>query len=82
MPVLWSRSRGSHAWLALGCAVLAYEVVAPSDQLLTASCARGLERHPLLTRAAIVITAAHLLRVIPSSLDPYNQAEAIIRRRN
>ncbi|WP_444980709.1 DUF7427 family protein [Nocardia xishanensis] len=77
-----SRIKGEYAWLILGVSVLVYEALAPADQLLTTACARGLTRHPVLTRAAIVITAAHLLRLIPPSLDPYSGAEKLLRKWN
>ncbi|MGX1809749.1 DUF7427 family protein [Nocardia sp. NPDC055321] len=40
-------------------------------RLLTDACARGMRTHPALTRAAILVTSAHLLGVLPSAVDPF-----------
>lgn len=63
--------RGGPAWAVLAVAVVAYEAAAPAEHLLTAACARSMERHPVLTRAAILVTAAHLLGVLNPRLDPF-----------
>ena len=62
----------SRAWIALGGGVLAYEVFAPTDELLSYGCDRYLEAHPWLTRAVIGMTALHLLNALPGYLDPYH----------
>lgn len=59
------------AWIALGVAVLAYEVVARDDELLSHQVDRWLEAHPVLTSAAVTVTAAHLLNVLPTKADPW-----------
>ncbi|MGW5519122.1 DUF7427 family protein [Nocardia africana] len=65
--------RGSHAWVALAAAITLYEIAAPIDELMTSACHRALAKHPLATRAAILITAAHLLALIPARIDPFTQ---------
>lgn len=66
-----TRIRSWHLWTALAGVVTALEIVAPEGELLSEGVDRGLERHPLLVRAAIVITAAHLLNLLPERVDPY-----------
>lgn len=63
--------RGGPAWAVLAAAVVAYEALAPAEHLLTSACARSMERHPILTRAAILVTAAHLLGALPPRVDPF-----------
>ncbi|AXK88604.1 hypothetical protein IU443_29715 [Nocardia farcinica] len=75
-----SRLRGGPTWLALLTVVTIYEIAAPADELLTAACARGITKHPVLTRAAIITTAAHLLGAIPRRLDPFTQVSNLLRR--
>ncbi|TDP29777.1 DUF7427 family protein [Nocardia ignorata] len=69
---MWrTRIRAGHLWLVLAGAVTALEVVAPEGELLSEGVDRGLEQHPLLVRTAIIITAAHLLNLLPEKIDPY-----------
>jgi hypothetical protein len=66
-----ARLRGGPAWLVLVAAVTAYEIATPADQLLTAACHRALAKHPVVTRAAIAITALHLAALLPRQVDPF-----------
>ncbi|MEV6219782.1 hypothetical protein [Nocardia sp. NPDC051833] len=66
-----SRITAGHLWLALAGVVTALEVIAPDGELLSEGVDRGMERHPLLVRAAIIMTAAHLLNWLPERLDPF-----------
>lgn len=59
------------AWFALGIGVLVYEMLAHDGELLSHQVDRWLESHPVLTTAAITITAAHLLNVLPRKADPW-----------
>lgn len=59
------------AWFALGIAVLVYEVMAGEGELLSHQVDRWLDAHPILTTAAVTLTAAHLLNVLPSKADPW-----------
>ena len=59
------------AWVALGVGVLAYELMAEDGELLSHQVDRWLEAHPVLTSAAVTITAAHLLNILPQRLDPW-----------
>lgn len=62
------------AWVALGVGVIVYEVVANDGELLSHQVDRWLEKHPVLTTSAIVLTALHLLNLLPDRLDPWSWA--------
>ncbi len=66
-----SKIRAGHLWLVLAGVVTALEVVAPEGELLSEGVDRGLQRHPLLVRAAIIVTAAHLMNLLPEKVDPF-----------
>jgi hypothetical protein len=73
---------GERAWLILGVAIFVYEVAAPPDQLLSEAVDRWLDRHPWPTRLVVIATAAHLLNLLPTRVDPfYHVASMPIRRR-
>jgi hypothetical protein len=61
------------AWAAIGLGVLAYEVAAPPNELLSEGADRALCDHPYLTRAAIGLTALHLANALPERLDPFHK---------
>lgn len=62
---------GSLGWLALGAGVVLWDATA--EESLTHAFGRGMEnaisRHAVL--AALGVTVAHLLDLIPHSLDPF-----------
>lgn len=73
---------GERAWLVLAVAVALYEIAAPKDQLLSEAVDRWLAKRPWMTRAVVVLTAAHLLNLIPQRVDPFHRlAEASFWRR-
>lgn len=63
-------------WLTIAASVIAFEVFAPPGELLS----EGMDRwraHPAgkyLATGGILVTAAHLLRQLPSEVDPFTQA--------
>lgn len=63
---------GSQAWLVIAGFVFAHDLTCPKGQLLSEAVDRGLEKHPVLTTAAIAVTAAHLLNRLPIQLDPFH----------
>lgn len=75
-----SRIKAWHLWFAVGVAVVVAEAVAPPGQLMSEGVDRALERHPLLTRAAIEIVARHLTNDLPPALDPFVAVERLVRR--
>lgn len=66
-----------HGWIAIGSAILGWEIFSPPGQLLTDGAHRALILHPILTRWAIITTALHLLGILPPALDPYHQVGKI-----
>ena len=73
------RLNAKRGWQMLGLGVLAYELLAPEGELLSEGVDRSLERHRVLTTAAIGVTALHLLNLIPINLDPFHHAHALVR---
>ena len=59
------------AWIALGTGVVIYEVFAEDGELLSHQVDRWLERNRILTAGVIVVTALHLLNLIPPRIDPF-----------
>jgi hypothetical protein len=59
------------AWLALAIGVGAYELMAREGELMSHSYDRWLLNHPVMTWGATLITAAHLLNMLPERCDPY-----------
>ncbi|MFD6400807.1 hypothetical protein [Nocardia sp. NPDC060249] len=74
------RLKAGPAWAILISAVTVYELCADTDELLTAACERTTRRHPVAVRAAVVVTAAHLLGVLPISIDPFHAAAVLAQR--
>lgn len=68
------------AWIALAAGVVAYEIGAPRGELLSEGVDRYLACRPWVTRAAVGITAAHLLNLIPRQVDPFHQVAALFGR--
>lgn len=66
------------AWCALAVAIVAWELTSPPDNTLTDGADRATLRHPILVRAAIITTAAHLLRILPRRVDPFTQTAQLI----
>lgn len=62
------------AWMALGVGIAVYEALAGDGELLSHQVDRWLESHPLLTYLVVTVTAAHLLNVLPSRVDPWHWA--------
>ena len=58
------------AWLSLLAAIIAYELAAPSDELLSQAVDRYRRRHPMIVIGAVGYVAGHLLRIWPPRIDP------------
>ncbi|QNJ57161.1 hypothetical protein L3Y21_gp108 [Gordonia phage Rabbitrun] len=69
--------RAVHAWGVLMGAVIVYEVLADEGELLSEGVDRALLSHKWLTVGAVLVTAAHLLNVLPTWCDPYAQLARI-----
>ncbi|BAD58785.1 DUF7427 family protein [Nocardia farcinica] len=75
-----SRIRSWHLWLVVGVVVVACEAIAPPGELLSEGVDRALEKHPLLTRAAIGVTARHLTNDLPAAVDPFAAVHRVSTR--
>lgn len=63
--------------------VVVYEVAAPDGQLISHGMDRLRARSVVLDVAAhvvVVVTAAHLLRLLPARWDPYTWCHSVTRR--
>lgn len=73
------------AWGYIGAFVLAYEATCGQNQLLSEGCDRALLKHPIATRAAIGVTALHLMNAFEAvgleQLDPIHQLSEFIKRK-
>lgn len=61
---------GDWAWIALGAAVVAYEVFSPHGELLSEACDRYRQSQPIPTYLVIAYLAGHLARIWPERIDP------------
>jgi hypothetical protein len=62
------------AWVTLAVGVITYDMSVSEEELLSTACGRYVERRPWLTRSIIVLTAAHLARWLPETVDPFHIA--------
>lgn len=67
-------------WALIGAVVLAHEIISPPGELLSEGADRALSRHPILTRAAIGLTALHLANVLPEPIDPFSRLTKFLKR--
>ena len=63
----------NRAWAGLVLYIIAVEIAAPKNELLSHAFDRGLETKPgrFLLPAITLITALHLNNALPSVVDPY-----------
>jgi len=76
------RVTGEMAWVAMTLGIIAYEIFAPENELLSEAVDRFLVSHPILTRVVVIAVAAHLLNVIPNEVDPIHQIATLSRVRS
>lgn len=62
---------GERVIIALAAAILAHELTANPEDLITAVYRRWRTRNPHAAIGFILITAAHLIGILPAALDPY-----------
>jgi len=75
---------GTGKWVAIGASVAALDLLVPGETLSSAFKRAHEHENPLVRAAAIgglAVTAAHLLRVLPPAVDPYNLIERRCRGR-
>lgn len=58
--------------LAIGGQVVYHEAACEEGQLISQGFDRALEKHPVLVRVLVLITAAHLINWLPKQVDPYH----------
>lgn len=71
------------AWLALGGAILTYEIAAGEGELLSEAADRYMLSHPWITRWVVFSIAVHLCNVIPDRFDILHwlfMAKRLLRR--
>jgi len=77
---LYERIRpADRAWAALVFGVLAYEVMAKDGEMMSHSYDRWLQRRPVITWGATLLTVSHLLNLLPERLDPFTWGWKITR---
>lgn len=62
------------AWAVLLSAVMVYEITTTDDELLSRGVDRARALHPVVNAGvctAIAVTALHLTRCLPHTLDPF-----------
>lgn len=67
---------GEKAWAVLVGGIIVYEAITPEEDMLSRAVDRALVKHPVMTTAAISLTALHLLNVMErmgpfGKLDPW-----------
>lgn len=64
--------RSDWAVVAIIGSSIAYELLAPRDDLISHAMDRYIARHPWLVRLAIGTIALHLANLLPHRLDPFH----------
>ena len=59
------------AWLTLAAGVVVYEIAADDGEMLSHAVDRWLVTHPVVTWTGVLVTAAHLLNLLPPQYDPF-----------
>lgn len=72
---------GDKAILVGVVAIAAYEKCVRDDaDLISSRVADYRRRFPVLTTAVVMVTAAHLIELLPPTVDPYHRAVRYFRR--
>lgn len=70
----------NRAWATIGVAVLAYDLACDDGCTLSEQVDAWLTTHPVTTRAAIVVLAAHLANALPPRVDIIHLGFVALRR--
>lgn len=74
------------AWVGIIGSVIAYDYLAPEGGTLSEGVDYALEKHPIITVAAVGMTALHLLNAYEAwgieHLDPIHQLANLARRKS
>lgn len=77
---LWAEVRPStKAWLGLVASVTLYDVLSKDGETMSERYSDFVDEHPALAWGAVAITAAHLLDLIPDSIDPIHNLAKLAR---
>lgn len=71
---------GKQAWIILGTGIVAYEAFCDDDQLLSCIADAWVEKHPFLTRTAIMALALHLGNMVSPRFDAFHLGFLLLRR--
>ena len=71
---------GDRAWLVLSVGVVAYELAATDEELLSSAADRYVLHHPWLVRFVAFALAAHVCNSIPERYDVIHQLVRLRRR--
>lgn len=67
-------------WALIAATVIAHEIFCPPGELLSEGADRLVDRHPLLTRAAGLMVASHVLNLVNEKADPIHQGLKLLKR--
>lgn len=68
------------AWLAIGAFVVGYELLAKEGQLLSEGWDKIIDKHPIIGRALPLYVTAHVVNVLPESVDLIHKASNTLDR--
>lgn len=68
-----------YAWMTLGAGVLGYDILCGEGLTLSERVDDWLTTHPVATRAAVIILAAHLINAVPERVDIVHQGFIVLR---
>lgn len=72
--------QSDYGWLAVLGVIVAVEVAgAQREQMLSHAMVRYKAAHPVLTTAAVLTTAFHLLEWLDPDVDPYHRTYGLLR---
>ena len=72
MKIDWELRQADKGWLGLLTFIVVYELTCDDGELLSHGASRYRAAHPVLTTSVVVVTAAHLLELIPDRVDPFS----------
>lgn len=76
----WGMRPADIAWSALLGVIIAYEIAAPVNELLSEGWDRYLVSRPVIARVVPIMLALHLINALPRSVDPITRFCDVLRR--
>lgn len=68
------------AWSAMLGVIIAYEIAAPVNELLSEGWDRYLVSRPITARVVPIMLALHLINALPRSVDPVGRFCDVLRK--